>query len=194
MRTGSTRRRAALGVAAGGVLLGHAITYAVIDPNAHQRAADLARTGHAYLGAANDLGLIAGLVALAAVFLGNLTRRDDVAPGLGALTTRLATFQVLAFASMEVLERLSAGVSVGGVLHHGVLPVGIAVQAALAVLGALAIRWLVRVAERVVSAPGATPLAARRGVALVLPSFLAPSRPALAVAGIRGPPLTASPR
>jgi hypothetical protein len=194
MRIGGTRRRAALGVAAGGVLLGHAVTYAVIDPNAHQRAADLARTGHAYLGAANDLGLIAALVALAAVFLGGLTRRDDRTPGLGELATRLATFQILAFTSMELLERLSAGASVGGVLHHGLLPVGIAVQAALAVVGAVAIRWLVRAAERVASIPGATPVAGRRAIAVIIATLFAPPRPALAATGIRGPPLTASPR
>jgi hypothetical protein len=194
MRIGSTRRGAALGVAAGGVLLGHAITYALIDPNAHQRAADLARTGHAYLGVANDLGLIAGLVALAAVFLGGLTRRDDATPALEPLTKRLVTFQVLAFASMEVLERLSAGAPVSGVLHHGVLPVGIAIQAGLALLGALAIRWLVRAAERVASIASAAPVAVRRHVALVLPQLPTPARPVLAVAGIRGPPLSASPR
>jgi hypothetical protein len=194
MRIGSMRRRTALGVAAGGVLLGHAVTYALIDPNAHQRAADLARTGHAYLGAANDVGLIVALVALATVFLGGLTRRDDVTPGLGALTKRLAAFQILAFTSMEVLERLSAGAPVGGVLHHGVLPVGIAVQAALAVLGALAIRWLVRAADRVASIRSAVPVASRRVASLIPPSRVSPARPALAAAGIRGPPLTASPR
>jgi hypothetical protein len=195
MRMGSTRRRAALGVAAGGVLLGHALTYLLVDPNAHQRAADLARTGHAYLGVANDLGLIAALVALSAVFLGGLTRRDADAPGFGKLAGRLVAFQVAAFACMEVVERLSAGAPVSGVLHHGILPLGIAVEAAIAVLGALVIAWLIRAADRIESTFGTAPAMADGASAVVaLPSFHAPARPVLATAGIRGPPLLTSPR
>lgn len=189
------RRRAALGVAAGGVLLGHAVTYDLLDPNAHQRAADLARTGHAYLGLANDLGLVAALVALSAVFLGGLTRRDtDDSRGFRPLATRLVTFQVAAFVGMEVLERLSAGAPVLGVLHQGILPVGIAVQAAVALIGALVIAWLVRAAERIASTHDAAPAVPRRAAALVLPVLHVPARPILATAGIRGPPPLTSPR
>jgi len=191
----STRRRSVLGVAAGGVLLGHAITYALADPNAHQRTTDLASTGHAYLGLANDLGLIAALIALSAVFLGGLTRGHGDAPTLRGLAARLAVFQMVAFASMELLERVSAGAPLAGVLHHGILPLGLAVQVAVAALGALIIRWLLRAADRIESVLGAAPtLFDRATSAVIIPMFHAPARPVLAAAGIRGPPLLASPR
>jgi len=195
MRRASARRRSVLGIAAGGVVLGHAITYVLVEPNAHQRTTDLAATGHAYLGLANDLGLIAGLIALSAVFLGGLTRSHGDAPPLRNLITRLAIFQAVAFAAMELLERLSAGAPLAGVLHHGILPMGIAIQVSIAVLGALIIRWLLRAADRVEWAVGAAPVVFDRASAVVvLPTFHVPARPALAAAGIRGPPLLASPR
>ncbi len=153
----STRRRSVLGVAAGGVLLGHAITYALADPSAYQRTTDLARTGHGYLGLANDLGLVAALIALSAVFLGGLTRGHGDAPTLRGLTARLAVFQVVAFASMELLERLAAGAPVASVPHHGILPLGMGAQVAIAALGALIIRWLLRAADRVESGLGLAP-------------------------------------
>jgi hypothetical protein len=196
MRIGSTRRRAALGVAAGGVLLGHWLTYVLVDPNAHQRATELAGTGHAYLGLANDLGLVAALIALSAIFLGGLTRHEETAPSMGAFASRLVAFQVLAFTGMELLERISAGAPLSGVLHHGILPVGIAIQASVAVIGALAMRWLLRAARLVESALGTAPSLLHRAptAALVLPTFRPPARRAVTAAVIRGPPAPASPR
>ena len=177
MRTGGTRRRSALGVAVGGVLAGHWLAYVLVDPNAHQRTTDLARTGHAYLGLANDLGLIVGLVALSSVFLGRLTDREGATPSLGTLTARLSTFQIVAFTSMELLERLSAGAPVAGVLHHGLLPVGVVIQAVIAGLGALVIRWLLRAADRIEATLGAAPARPDRATAfVVLPTFHAPAR------------------
>lgn len=191
----STRRRSVLGIAAGGVLLGHAITYALADPNAHERTADLARTGHAYLGIANDLGLVVALVALSAVFLGGLTRGHGDLPSLRGVTGRLAVFQMMAFASMELLERISAGAPMTGVLHHGILPLGLVIQVVVAALGALIIRWLLRAADRIAWALGRAPAPFDRATAaFTIPTFHVPARPALAAAGIRGPPLLASPR
>lgn len=178
------------------MLLGHWLTYLLVDPNAHQRAAELAGTGHAYLGLANDLGLVAALIALSAVFLGGLTRRESDRPAMRTLAARLVAFQVVAFTSMELLERVSAGAPVAGVLHHGILPVGIAIQVGVAVLGALVMRRLLGAAERVESVLGAAPLPPVRAAvtALILPAFHAPARRAVSAAGIRGPPLHASPR
>ena len=192
---GATRRRSALGVAVGGVLAGHWLTYVLVDPDVHQRTTDLARTGHAYLGLANDLGLIVALVALSAVFLGRLTHREVTTPSLRALSARLSAFQIVAFVSMELLERLSAGAPLAGVLHHGLLPIGVVVQAGIAGLGALVIRWLLGAADRVASTTDAAPGRPDRATAvIVLPAFHAPSRSLRSTAGIRGPPLLASPR
>jgi hypothetical protein len=195
MRVGSIRRRSALGVAAGGVLAGHWLTYALVDTNAHQRTAELASTGHAYLGLANDLSLVAALVALSVVFLGGLTRRRDAGPLLRTLTMRLAIFQVVAFVCMELLERLSAGAPLAGAMHHGILPVGVVIQIGVAGLAALAISWLLRVAERIETALGSAPaLFDGAGALVVLPAFHTPARRARSASGIRGPPLLASPR
>lgn len=192
---GTTRRRSALGVAAGGVLAGHWLTYVLVDPHVHQRTTELASTGHAYLGLANDLGLIAALVALSTIFLGGLTGHERKRPSLRTLTARLATFQVLAFAAMELLERMSAGAPVAGVMHHAILPVGLTIQVVIAALDALVIHWLLRAAEHIESALASAPdLFGGPTAAVILPTFFAPARRALSAAGIRGPPPLASPR
>jgi hypothetical protein len=194
MRMGSRRRRSAFGVAAGGVLAGHWLTYVLVDPDAHQRTTELASTGHAYLGLANDLSLVAAFVALSAIFLGGLTHRESTMPPLRALTARLATFQMVAFAVMELLERLSAGAPVAGVLHHGILPVGLLIQVGIATLAAIVIRWLLRAADRIESALSSAPTLLEGAAHVILPTFHAPARRALSAAGIRGPPTHASPR
>ncbi len=75
-------------------------------------------------------------------------------------------------------------------MHHGLLPTGIAVQVAVALAGALAVRWLLRAAGRlqeILAQPA--PLPAFAVVARLVATASAPAaRPALAAAGIRGPP------
>ena len=183
-------RSAVLGVAAGGVLLGHWITYRLASPHAHAREVLLARTGHAYLGFVNDLGVALTLGAVAAVVLGHLTGRDQPPAGVGRWFLRLACFQVAAFLTMEVVERVSSGAPLVDLMHHGLLPTGIAVQVAVALAGALAVRWLLRAAGRlqeILAQPA--PLPAFAVVARLVATASTPAaRPALASAGIRGPP------
>jgi hypothetical protein len=182
-------RGAALGVAAGGVLLGHWLTYQAVAPQTLARQELLARTGHAYLGLANDIGLAIALAGLAAVFLSRLTRRDSPPASTMRWCARLAAFQVGAFATMEFVERLGAGAPLGGVLHDGLLPLGLMIQVGVALAGAVAVRWLLHVAE--IAAEGGRPASFRPDVeALVLGSSSAPApiivgHPAT---GIRGPP------
>lgn len=182
-------RAAVLGVAAGGVLLGHWLTYRLVSPHAHAREALLARTGHAYLGLANDIGIAFAVVALAAVFLTHLTQRDQTA-GVGRWFLRLAFFQVGAFLAMETMERVSSGAPLADLMQHGLLPSGIAVQLVVALAGALAVRWLLRAAERLqelLAQPATIPAFAV--VARIVATAAAPAaRPAFAAAGIRGPP------
>jgi hypothetical protein len=185
----SARRRiATLGVAVGGVLLGHQLTYLLIDPGAHARAVLLRRTGHAYLGIANDLALVAALTGLAAMFVGQLvasTRGDRD----GNLTTRrIVSFQVSAFVLMEVLERLTTGAPLGGLIR--VLPVGIVAQAAVALLAAVVIRLLLRTADRVAETLGRPAVLRTRAIlALGIPETIAvPLGRHLSAAGVRGPP------
>ena len=70
------RTGAILGVAAGGLLLGHWLTYLVEVPDAHARAGVLAASGHGYLGVAAQISAIVAAACVAMVFLGRLTRRD----------------------------------------------------------------------------------------------------------------------
>jgi hypothetical protein len=183
------RRSAALGVAVGGVLLGHRITYLLLDPAAHERAALLRRTGHAYLGIANDLALIAALTGLAALFIGQLVTstggdRD------GHLAARIVAFQVSAFVLMEVLERVGAGAPLAELIRTGVLPVGVMTQAGVAILGAVAIRALLRTADRVAATLGRQAIdRARPVLAVAIPESVAvPVSRHLSAAGVRGPP------
>jgi hypothetical protein len=184
-----TNRGAALGVAAGGVLLGHWLTYQVVAPHALARQALLARTGHAYLGLANDIGLAVALAGLAAVFLSRLTRRDSAPASTIRWCARLAAFQVGAFASMELVERLGGGAPLRGVLHDGLLPLGLMIQVGVALAGAVAVRWLLHVAE--IAAEGGRPASLWPDIeALVLGSSSVPAPIVVGhpATGIRGPP------
>jgi hypothetical protein len=186
----SVRRRVAtLGVAVGGVLLGHRLTYLMLDPAAHERAALLRRTGHAYLGVANELALIAALTGLAALFIGQLVTstggdRD------GRLAARIVAFQVSAFVLMEVLERVAAGAPLAELIRTGVLPLGVMTQTGVAILAAVAIRTLLRTADRVAATRGRAAIDRARPVladALPEPAAVTVSRH-LSAAGVRGPP------
>jgi hypothetical protein len=183
------RRSSTLGIAVGGVLLGHWLTYRAVSPDAHARLRLLRHTGHAYLGPANDLALVAALTAFAALFVGQLSATARTGRMVG-VTRRIVAFQVSAFVLMEVLERVTAGAPLDGLIRTGILPIGVGVQVAVALLAAVAIRWLVRAADHV-AAVLARPGAPRpRGVvAIAVPTAIpVPVRRHLSAAGVRGPP------
>jgi hypothetical protein len=151
---GDRRWIAALSVAVGGVLAGHWLTYRLVAPSAHARASLLEGSGHGYLGYANDLALVLALTAMAGIFLGRLTDRDGIGLGPRPLAIRLVSFQVAVFAAMETLERLTAGASLAELFHHGLLPLGLGIQALVALGVALVIRGLLRAANAVVARLG----------------------------------------
>jgi hypothetical protein len=178
-----------LGIAVGGVLVGHWLTYLAVAPLASRRAALLHQTGHAYLGMANDLVLVAALAAIATMFIGQLTDPMRAGP-LTGLTARVVRFQVCAFVLLEVLERATAGSSLADLIHTGILPIGVAAQVAIGYLAAQAIRWLLRAADRVAAALGRAAVTSRRVVPRPLlpePVFV-PAGRHLSAAGVRGPP------
>jgi hypothetical protein len=161
-----------LGLAFGGVLVGHTVAYRLLIPDAHSRALELAASGHGYLTGANAIGLVAAIIALAALFLGGVMRTQDVAPH--HLAARLVGFQMAAFLSMEVLERLASG---GGTQHlASVLLVGLPVQALIAVLVALVARLLVRVAAAIADVL-APPLPSPTAVVSFVRATAEPRRP-----------------
>jgi hypothetical protein len=137
----SVRSVTLLGLALGGLLVGHAVTYRLLVPDAHARTAELAETGHAYLAGANALGLFAAIAALSVLFLGRLVRTQGNVPHA---FWRLAAFQLTAFAAMEVLERLGSGAGVRGLLPTMV--VGVPVQILVASVVTVVVRFIVRAA------------------------------------------------
>ncbi len=185
--TSSAPRSAAFGVAAGGVLLGHWVTYTVAGPRGQGAPEAMAHTGHGYLTLANDVALTLALAGVALVFLGRLTRGDDDAPGWRMTAFRLAAFQIAAFGAMETLERLTAGAPMRDLV--GLIPVGVAVQGVLAAAGALLIAWLLRAAASIEAALGTAPaLPLPAAVSLAIASCRPRARLAVAADGIRGPP------
>jgi hypothetical protein len=183
------RRLATLGVAVGGVLAGHWLTYLAVAPTAGSRAVILHETGHAYLGMANDLALVVALAALATMFIGQLTRPAPAGQVQG-LTARVVRFQVSAFVLLEVLERVTAGSPLTELIHTDILPIGIAAQVGIGYVAALAIGWLLHTADRVAAVFGRAAAPPRRLVPRPLQPELAfvPAGRHLSAAGVRGPP------
>jgi hypothetical protein len=187
------RRYAAIGIAAGGVLAGHWLTYLMDVPDAGRRAEILAGTGHAYLSVAGELATALVAVSIVVLFLGRLMAPRASPTSWRTLAVRLAMLQVGAFASMEVLERLTAGAGLGDLLRSAILPSGVAINVGIALIGAVGLRWILRLADRVAaSIPGSGTTIECRRVTLGLTGASAVWRrrhPGLAALSVRGPPL-----
>ncbi len=136
----------------GGVLAGHALTYGVLDPSEPIRRSALRSTGHGYLATANRLTLSLTVAIVAATVLARLLRGAGAERGIGWLAARLIPVQIMAFASLEIGERLLAGAP----LHDlgRVLPLGLAIQVSLAILAAAGLRILWRAAGRAAAVLG----------------------------------------
>ncbi len=183
----SEHRTAVAGLAVGGTLFGHWLTYLLLSPSAAGRRAMLGGSGHGYLSFANEAGLMLALFAGAALVIGRMARLGTRPRG-PAIAARLATFQVVAFLAMEIVERLVAGSSLGQLGH--VLPEGIAVQLVLALLAAPLIAVLLREVERAVAAVSQPSLFDLEPRPWRLPALAvaAPVVETLDGPGIRGPP------
>jgi hypothetical protein len=153
------RRGVVFAVAGAGLVLGHWLTYVIGMPDQGTRDHVLANTGHGYFAILAQASIVAGIAALAVVFLGRLMRRDDGWTSSGTFLW-LAAFQVAAFASMEVTERLLAGAPLGELIHAGILPIGLVVQIAMAAVGALVLRAILRAADAIGSISMPLPRAA----------------------------------
>jgi hypothetical protein len=184
------RGLAARAIAVVGVLAGHWLTYRLVSPSTHERDSLLAGTGHGYLGFANDAALVLALAAVAALFLGRLLGDADGLPDRGPLALRLIAFQAGAFAGLELLERVTAGAPPSGLMDHGLLPAGLAIQALIGLAGAALIRWILRAADAVAARLAGGAMPRRAAVAIVAVSRRAASRPiARSAVGVRGPPI-----
>ena len=175
----------ALGIAAGGVLAGHWLTYLIVRPDHHDRASLLGTTGHGYLGAVVEVAWLVALVAVAAAFLGGLVRSET--PSLRSVAVGLGAFQLVAFVMLEIGERAVAR-SFEGLL--AVALTGAVVQLAVAATSAWFLRRLARAAAKASSILGRGTATPPRGI--VVPLRLAAARlyrpPSVSLASIRGPP------
>jgi hypothetical protein len=188
----SRRRFATLSVAATGVLAGHWLTYLVSVPDARARTATLAATGHGYLSLMGELVTLLAALSIAAVFVGALVEAGSARRPGRALAVRLSAIQIGAFLAMEVLERVMAGSPVGALARSTILPVGVAANVGVALLGAIVLRWILRTADRFADAAATgsgAPILPRPTLLLTLPA--APARPSpleRAAVPARGPP------
>jgi hypothetical protein len=190
------RRFPVFAVAAGGVLVGHWLTYALLLAEPARREAVLSSTGHGYLRVASVTVLVLILLALGSAVMCALDARSVPAGASRAarirrLFPRLWLLQGATFAGMEVAERLVAGASLGDVLLGRVLLVGLLVQALAAVVGAVLLHVLRRAAAglaRLVDSLGTA--SAPRILPSLAPCLNRLRAPLLAgAAGLRGPPL-----
>lgn len=145
------------GFAVCGLLLGHAISYLLAIPDPVHRDVVLQLTGHDYLPLAVQAGLILLLGGVAAILVRAWTSRGaDGTEGFPSIAGLLTIVQVVAFVGQELIERLVAGAPLHALSHDHLLPIGIAIQLVLALVGAATIRWLARLSARIVRAVGTT--------------------------------------
>jgi len=189
----STRRTVGLAIASLTVVLGHRLAYELAFPNASLRAEVLRTAGHGYLGFLTDVAILCAGAGAAATVLSRITRPGHPTPRLTALLPRLALAQAGAFVGMELVERLVAGAPLGSVLRNGLLPIGVAVQAALALVVALAVRALAAVGARAAAAARAASIPSPRAVpAAARPTPPLPTRRLPRRASPRAPPAVAA--
>ncbi|HEY7400861.1 MAG TPA: hypothetical protein VH989_08185 [Actinomycetota bacterium] len=186
-RVDRLRAFASCSIATLGVVFGHAVTYVLIEPNAHDRNVLLTSTGHGYLPAFAETALVAAGLAFMWLFLSRLHHPSNDLPTLPGLAVGLSTIQVAIFATMEVLERIEAHAGMHGLAR--VLFTGLVVQAVIATLGALVIRALLRAGSRIALAPSLPPRPRLRTTPIAVPAQ-PPRRtsPHLPATGLRGPP------
>jgi hypothetical protein len=172
-----------LGLAFGGLVAGHWLAYAGAE-HAREATAD----AHAWLAPASRLALVAVIATLATATLRRVIRPAGTVPWWGSVAARLFAFQATAVLAVEVSERLVAGAG----LHDlpALMPLGIAAQALIAIIGAWLLRAAFRVGELLVaivarpSRPRASTLSlvAAPAVARAVPLGIA------APVGLRAPP------
>jgi hypothetical protein len=149
-------RHASAGIAACAVLFSHWVAYAVVSPDAHERAHRLAETGHAWLPYAPYMAG-AGLF----LFVLGLSKSRDVSKFRWVMAPATA----YVYAAIEVGERLVSN-SHHGLVDISTLTVGSLIAAALGVFSAV----LLKAGEKIVAALKAR----KRQFARVRKSFALP--------------------
>jgi hypothetical protein len=189
-RTSTVARRQLAALSFGGVLLSHALAYALTVRDPHERLQLLHATGHDYWSYFLIVAVVASAWGLCSFALG-LTREREGWSSLGFFrhaATRLTLLQEGIFLCLEASERAVASGSVTALLSEPALPAGLLIQVLVAVLGAALLLGLVGAVRRVLRDRDGEPTPA------ALPSLRATSvavraRPPLVGGpGLRAPP------
>jgi hypothetical protein len=129
----------------GGIVLAHAVGYALAFPDGGLRASVLRATGHGYWPVAVALAaLAAGGAVVLAVGAGVRRTWAQLLPRPLAL----AAFQVVGFLAVETSERIAAGIPLSALLHERAVLVGVVVQVLVALAAYFALRATANLAER----------------------------------------------
>ena len=154
-----------LGLAFGGVVLGHVLAYALAHHDAVARHRHLALTGHGSFRVISFAAMVAGGLALTA--LGVHAVRSARTTGIGGL--HLATVQLVIFTMMETAER---GGSFGSALSDRAVRIGLVLQIVIGFLAAA----ITRLFERTLMAAARRPHRRPRQIVLAV---LRPREPRL---------------
>jgi hypothetical protein len=163
------QRLSAFGIVAGGLLVGHALTYLVAVPDPHTRHALLERTGHTYLPFASQVALVLALASLAILAMRAVIGRvGDRGARSRDLPVRLIVIQVSAFVVLELSERWISGAGLSDLIHDNLLVLGTLAQVGTALAGVALLRWIWRAAACAGSLASPAHRRYRPGVALPL--------------------------
>ena len=189
------RRLPLIRVALASALVGHWIANALADPG------EYAAVGLRYEGSALRPILIQTVVvglAVLAITLGRrfgwLRARRARLDGASVLVLAavLSAFQIVAFAAMEVTERLSIGERYAAAFRGGILDRGFAIELVVAIATALLLVGIAIGVRRIVRAILSSPRARPAVVPPVMAGETSFVRPVLILAGsggVRAPPL-----
>lgn len=133
-----------LGLAAAGLIGGHALGYALAVPDDIHRSALLDATGHGYMPSVSKLALVLGIAAVVAgVMSGYVHRPRRSAVARASLAWRMSLLQCAGFVALEVIERATASASLA-TLSAGVIVIGLLAQIAVALVVAVLVAGLRR--------------------------------------------------
>lgn len=186
------RARWILALVAGAAMVGsHWLAYLLAAPDAHDRAALLAGTGHGYWPLAATLAAAALFVGLVGFVGDRLHRRtaDSRSDIFRRAAPKLLGLQVTGFVLLEVTERIAAGHVIEAATFVGpTMLIGLLVQLVAAVISAAVLGLVAYVIERFVARPPRV----RRSTIVPLFTSLVPAPRPLPASGaysLRGPPV-----
>jgi cytochrome bd-type quinol oxidase subunit 2 len=193
MRSGPRlRTRLWLGALAfAGVAFAHGLTFLLVAPETHARERLLTSTGHGYWPYVMPLALAALVAALSGFVAGR--RAAAPADRLYSVTAlRLAILQSAGFVLLEAAERVTAHGSLRSLVSEPFLLIGVLVQVALALAGALLLVLMARVVEHLSGRRRPTMRPKKATLPRAALRIRAPRlRVASGGATLRGPPLAA---